>query len=247
MSVEKTPLVSVVVPVRGDSTALAALLAQLPPRDGVEVVVAGTGPADAVQERIRAARRDVIWLDSAPGRGLQLNAGAAMARGAWLWFVHADSRLPAGWWDAFATLDADGTAVGGSFAFRLDSPAWPARWLERGVALRVRFFDLAYGDQGIFVRRSVFKSLGGFKPWPLMEDVEFIRRLKRHGRLEHLSLGLVTSARRWERRGWARQSAANLVTLGLYGVGVSPERLARRYDRGSTSTKGSSHVDQAGA
>jgi len=115
------------------------------------------------------------------------------------------------------------------------------------VALRVRLFGLPYGDQGIFVRRSVFHILQGFQPVPLMEDVEFIGRLKRHGRLEHLNLGLVTSARRWEQRGWLRQSAANLVTLGLYRLGVSPARLARRYDRGSTPTKGSSHVDQAGA
>ncbi len=241
------PLVSVVVPVRGDSAPLAALLAQLPPRDGLELVVSSTGPVDAAQQRLRASRPDVAWLDAAPGRGAQLNAGAAVARGVWLWFVHADSRLPSGWWGAFATLEAAGTVVGGSFAFQLDSRAWQARWLERGVALRVRLFNLPYGDQGIFVRRAVFQTLQGFRAMPLMEDVEFIGRLKRHGRLAHLSQGLITSARRWEHRGWLRQSAANLVTLGLYGLGVSPERLARRYDWGSTSSKGSSHVDQAGA
>lgn len=241
------PLVSIVVPVRGDSAPLATLLAQVPPRDGVEVVVASAGPVDAAQQRLRALRHDVTWLDAPPGRGGQLNAGAAVARGTWLWFVHADSRLPDGWWDAFMAVEARGTAVGGSFAFHLDSPAWQARWLERGVAWRVRLFDLPYGDQGIFARRSVFHDLQGFRPVPLMEDVEFIGRLKRTGRLEHLSDRLVTSARRWEQRGWLRQSAANLVTLGLYGLGVSPERLARRYDRDSSSTKGSSHVDQAGA
>ncbi len=241
------PLVTLVVPVRGDTAPLAALLAHVPAQDGVEVVVTSTGPVDPAQQQLRAARPDVVWLDGPPGRGVQLNAGAARARGAWLWFVHADSRLPAGWFDTFAALDADGRAVGGSFAFRLDSPAWQARWLERGVAARVRLFGLPYGDQGIFVRRSVFQTLQGFLPVPLMEDVEFIGRLKRHGRLEHLSVGLVTSARRWEQRGWLRQSAANLVTLGLYACGVAPARLARRYDRGSTPTKGSSHVDQAGA
>lgn len=238
-------LVSVVVPVRGDSGPLGALLAQLPARAGVQVVVASTGEVDAAHAGLRAARPDVHWVDAPPGRGVQLNAGAAVAQGAWLWFVHADSQLPAGWWEAFIMLDAS-AAVGGSFAFRLDSTAWQARWLERAVALRVRLFDLPYGDQGIFVRRSVFSALQGFQPVPLMEDVEFVRRLKRQGRMEHLSLALVTSARRWEHRGWLRQSAANLVTLGLYGLGVSPERLARRYDRSSSSTRGSSHVDQAG-
>ncbi len=229
------PLVTVIVPVRGDSRALGALLTQLPAREGVEVVVASTGPVDAAQAALRAARPDVRWLDALPGRGVQLNAGAAVAHGTWLWFVHADSQVPAGWWDAFTVLDGSDAAVGGSFAFRLDSTAWQARWLERAVALRVRLFDLPYGDQGIFVRRSVFIALQGFQAVPLMEDVEFVRRLKRQGRLEHLSQGLVTSARRWERRGWLRQSATNLVTLGLYGLGVSPERLARGYDRGSSS------------
>lgn len=239
-------LVSVVVPVRGDSGPLGVLLAQLPARAGVQVVVASTGEIDAAHARLRAARPDVRWVDAPPGRGVQLNAGAAVAQGAWLWFVHADSQLPGAWWEAFVRLDAS-TAVGGSFAFRLDSTGWQARWLERAVAWRVRLFNLPYGDQGIFVRRSVFSALEGFHLMPLMEDVEFVRRLKRQGRLEHLSLALVTSARRWEHRGWLRQSAANLVTLGLYGLGVSPERLARRYDRGSSSTRGSSHVDQAGA
>ena len=230
------PLVSVIVPVRDDTGALAALLPQLPPRDGVQVVVVSTGLVDAAQQRLRETRPDVTWLDVVPGRGVQLNAGAAVAHGAWLWFVHADSRLPAAWFDAFAALAGRADVVGGSFAFRLESVAWQARWLERGVALRVRWFDLPYGDQGIFARRSVFHSLQGFQPLPLMEDVEFMGRLKRAGRLEHLSLGMVTSARRWEQVGWLRQSAANLVTLALYGLGMSPERLARRYDRGSSST-----------
>lgn len=229
------PLVTVVVPVRGDSGPLAALLGQLPARDDVQIVVASTSPVDEAQRRLRAARPDVTWVDAPPGRGVQLNAGAAAARGGWLWFVHADSRLPAGWHEAFTGLDARADTIGGSFAFRLASAAWQARWLERGVALRVRLFGLPYGDQGIFVRRRVFTALGGFRPVPLMEDVEFVRRLKRQGRLEHLSLGLETSARRWQDRGWGRQSAANLMTLALYFLGVSPERLARRYDRGSTS------------
>ena len=99
------------------------------------------------------------------------------------------------------------------------------------MALRVRLFGLPYGDQGIFVRRDVFHRMGGYAPWPLMEDVDFARRLKRQGRVRHLSLGLVTSARRWEREGWLRRSAANAATLAAYAAGVSPERLARRYYR----------------
>ncbi|MEZ5292936.1 MAG: TIGR04283 family arsenosugar biosynthesis glycosyltransferase [Vicinamibacterales bacterium] len=237
------------IPVRGDAVPLARLLAQLVPAPDVEVIVSSADDraTRAGSRPLREARPDVLWVEGPAGRGTQLNRGAASASGTWLWFVHADSGLPPGWLGAFRGLNAEAAVAGGSFRFRLDSDAWQARLLERGVALRVRLFDLPYGDQGIFARRAVFQSLGGFQPIPLMEDVEFIRRLKRRGRLAHLTLGLTTSARRWEARGWVRQSAANLVTLGLYGAGVSPERLARRYDPGTLFERGSSDADQADA
>jgi rSAM/selenodomain-associated transferase 2 len=225
------PLVSLIVPVRRDAAALAALLAQVPADPRVELVVSVGGEFDAALAAVRASRPDAAWVDGPPGRGPQMNRGAGRAQGDWLWFVHADSRLPEGWQAAFVSLDGEPEVVGGSFAFRLDSEAWQARWLERAVALRVRLFDLPYGDQGIFVRRRVFHRMGGYAPWPLMEDVDFARRLTRQGRVRHLSLGLVTSARRWEREGWLRRSAANVATLAAYAAGVSPERLARRYYR----------------
>jgi rSAM/selenodomain-associated transferase 2 len=228
------PLVSVVIPVRDDSAALARLLAQLPARfDGTtEIIVSVSGDEDADLAALRRQRPDVQWVETAPGRGIQLNAGAACATGEWLWFVHADSVLPDGWLDVFRDLAAaDERVVGGSFAFALESSAWQARLMERGVAVRVRWFGLPYGDQGLFVRRSTFVAMHGFAALPLMEDVEFVGRLKREGRLRHLTLRLATSARRWEREGWWRRIAGNLTILCLYRLGMSPERLARRYDR----------------
>ncbi len=225
------PLVSIVIPVKGDAEALSGLLLDLCAAAGanVEVIVSAATPVDAALADLRVCYTNVIWVESVPGRGTQLNAGAARAVGEWLWFVHADSRPPVGWFTAFETLTGEGDVAGGAFAFALDSSAWQARLLERAVALRVRWFNLSYGDQGLFVRRQIFESMGGFAPLPLMEDVEFVRRLTRWGRLRHLTLRLTTSARRWERSGWLRRSAANLTTLGLYALGVSPERLARRY------------------
>lgn len=213
---------------RADAEALARLLDQLPPSDAIEIIVASAGP-DTALDALRAGRPDVLWVQATPGRGVQLNAGARRAAGKWLWFVHADSDLPPGWLEAFQGLD-DGV-VGGSFAFALRSAAWQARVIERLVSWRVRWMNLPYGDQGIFVRREVFHSMKGFRPLPLMEDVEFVRRLTREGALRHLSLRMATSARRWERDGWWRRSAGNLAFLGLYGLGVSPGWLARRYYR----------------
>ena len=231
-------LVSIVIPARRGEEHLHALLRQLPPAvsdvEGpqlAEVIVAFGGPLDDDARRVRQSRRDVTWVESEEGRGPQLNAGAARARGAWIWFVHADSRLPDAWIDVFRELDADSDIAGGSFAFDLDSPAWQARVLERGVALRVALFGLPYGDQGIFVRRAVFQKMGGYAAIPLMEDVDFVRRLKRQGRLRHLNVKLATSARRWERDGWWARSALNLVFLTLYELGASPAWLAKRYHR----------------
>ncbi len=228
------PLVSLIIPVKGDAVALEDLLRDLSAEIGaaaetVEIIVSAATPVDAALSRVRERDTNVIWVESAPGRGTQLNAGAVRATGNWLWFVHADSRAPLGWLAAFRGMDRDQSLAGGSFAFALDSAAWQARLLERAVALRVRWFNLPYGDQGLFVRRHIFESLGGFAPLPLMEDVEFVGRLTRSGQLRHLTLRLTTSARRWEREGWLRRSVRNLTTLTLYVLGVSPERLARRY------------------
>ena len=234
----------------GDSSPLAAGFQgddlQSAARRGFEVIVAHAGPADAEIARLRQQHPYISWIEGPPGRGTQLNAGAARARGDWLWFVHADSELPDGWLEVFRNLEVtSGEVVGGAFRFALDSTAWPARVLERGVALRVRWFGLPYGDQGLFVRRSVFEALGGFAPIPLMEDVEFVQRLKRHGRLRHLTLSLTTSARRWEQEGWWRRSVGNLLTLTLYAAGVSPEWLARRYYGGhGTHPASNDHADQ---
>jgi rSAM/selenodomain-associated transferase 2 len=229
---DPAPLVSIVIPARGDEEALPRLLAQLPRQVDVEVIVAIARPVERLTQQLMVNRPDVTWVESTLGRGPQLNAGAARATGTWLWFVHADSRLPGTWLDAFRALDElPDDIVGGSFRFCLDCLAWQARLLEVGVAWRVRWFNLPYGDQGLFVRRAIFGTIGGFAAIPLMEDVEFVGRLKRRGRLRHLSLQLPTSARRWEREGWWRRSARNLTLLTLYRFGASPQWLARQYYR----------------
>lgn len=223
-------LVSVIIPARAGEEVLWGLLPQLPPHRDVQVIVSLADAQDPALLALRTSRRDVMWAAAAGGRGPQLNAGAARATATWLWFVHADSVLPEGWLDAFRGLDPSGV-VGGSFSFRLDSAAWQARVLERLVRWRVRWLGLPYGDQGIFVRRAVFHQMGGFAAMPLMEDVEFVGRLKRQGPLRHLTLEMTTSAQRWEREGWWRRSATNLVFLGLYKLGVSTAWLSRQYDR----------------
>ena len=220
------PLVTLVVPVLGDTDALAALLARLPHDPRLELIVVDGGDDPAVEALARPPAR---LVRSGPGRGRQMNAGAAVAAGRWLLFLHADSTLPEGWLDLFEKHA--GAAVGGWFRLALDDSRWQARLIERGVAWRVRLLRLPYGDQGIFVRKTVFDALGGYRELPLMEDVEFVRRLVHAGRTIELPLALTTSARRWRRDGWLHRSARNVALVSLYFAGVSPARLARWYSR----------------
>jgi len=219
-----------IVPVLHDTAQLAALLASLERPTEMELIVVDATTDDEAAS-LRREYADVVWLTSAPGRAVQMNRGAAAARGRWLLFLHADSRLPPDWMETVRDAE-QADAVGGSFRFTLQSNAAAARVIERGVAWRVRRLNLPYGDQALFVRRDVFDTLGGFTPMPLMEDVDFVRRLSRRGRLLHSPRPVATSPRRWEQEGWIRRTALNLAVLGLYGLGVRPATLARLYRRG---------------
>jgi rSAM/selenodomain-associated transferase 2 len=185
---------------------------------------------EALQYRdLQDGFESVRWVTAPRGRGGQMDAGAAVARGRWLLFLHADSSLPARWVDAIVEADRRPGIVGGAFRFALATTDWRARILELGVRLRVALFHLPYGDQALFVRRSAFNAVGGFRGLSLMEDVDLVRRLKRHGQLYFDPAPVTTSARRWERNGWIRRSVRNLILLLKYLAGVEPTLLARQY------------------
>lgn len=190
-----------------------------------EVIVVDGGSDDATVEAARRAGARV--LESPRGRGVQLDHGARAAMGEWLVFLHADTRLEHGWADALASLPDD--VVGGAFRFAVDSPRRAYRIIEAGVALRCRLFHLPFGDQGIFVRRAIYGMIGGFPPFPLMEDLAFARRLSRTGRMAFPQVRAFTSARRWEEGGVMATTLRNLGLQALYTAGLSPERLARLY------------------
>jgi rSAM/selenodomain-associated transferase 2 len=220
------PHVTLISPVLGDAPALRALLGQLPMTSDLEIVVVD-GATDPETESVVSTHGRATLRRSPAGRARQMNVGAIGAAGEWLLFLHADSTLPSGWLAAIGSLgDAP---VGGWFRFALEDPGWQARVIERLVAWRVRHLRLAYGDQGLFVRRRVFEHLGGFREMPLMEDVEFVRRLVRAGPIAELPLALGTSSRRWRHDGWWRRSLKNLTILTLYAAGLAPARLARWY------------------
>ena len=231
------PSVTVVIPVLHDASQLEGLLSRLPDRTRCEVIVANGDAGDAAVGRLRRRRGDVVWVESEQGRGRQMNAGAARAAGAWLFFLHADALPDAGWIDEIGRAEAAG-AVGGCFRLRIDARRWQARVIEAGVRWRVRWFGVVYGDQAIFVRRDLFRRLGGYRPIPIMEDADLVARMCARGRFWRSSLGVTVSARRWERDGWWRRTAANLRILGLHLAGRSPDRLAATYPAWRDSGEG---------
>ena len=223
------PIVSIVMPALDDAPALRRALDALGAEPRVELIVVNGGRPDAEMIALERERPRAHWIVSAPGRGRQMNEGARNARGTWLLFLHADTHLAPRWVEELEDVSRDPGVVGGSFRFQLDDNSRWARAIERGVSARVRWGNLPYGDQALFVRREVFVAMGGYAEWPLMEDVDFVRRLRPRGRLHHSALPAVTSARRWRTEGWIRRSARNIVLLLLFFLGVSPARLAAHY------------------
>jgi rSAM/selenodomain-associated transferase 2 len=218
-------VVSIVIPVFHDAEALARTLDACD-LDAADVIVAATADDRAALEPLRAAHSGVRWIESPRGRARQMNAGAAVARGAWIIFLHADTHLPRQWHAAIAAADADPRVSLGCFRFMLDSSSPFARAIEIGVRIRVALFSLPYGDQALFVRREQFEAAGGYAEMPIMEDVDLVLRLRTYGRLMCSPNPAVTSARKWERDGWIARTARHLRLIVLYFLGVAPERLA---------------------
>ena len=219
------PSVSVVIPTLDEEQRLPAAIQSV--RADADVIVVDGGSGDATREV--AAREGARVLEAPRGRGRQLDQGARAATGEWLLFLHADTRLETGWAAALAALPPE--VVGGAFRFTVDSPRPAFRVVETVVRLRLRLFALPYGDQGLFVRREVYARIGGVPHLPLMEDVAFVARLRRAGRLAFPPVRAFTSARRWDRYGIVGTTLRNWSLLALYAAGQSPEGLARRYGR----------------
>ncbi len=223
----KNPFVSVVIPTWRDVDAAVAAAASASD-EGVEIIsVAAWEDADEVERLGRSTDR-IRWLFARRGRGNQMNAGAAVANGEWLLFLHADSRLLPDWLREIRSAAAHGQAAG-CFRLAIAAVGWRPRAWEWLVRLRVAVLTLPYGDQGIFVRRDLFEALGGYRDIPLMEDVDFVRRMRERTTIWKAARAVSTSARRWERDGWFRRSATNLALVSQYRLGVDVRRLARAY------------------
>ena len=216
---------AIVVPTLDEEEALARHLpAALLAAD--EVVVSDGGSRDGTVALARRLGARVVA--GPPGRGGQLNRGAAACSADLLLFLHADTALPPGGVELARAAVAAG-AVGGGFRVRFDVDRPAQRLGARLINLRTRMTRVPLGDQAQFVSAEAFRALGGYRDWPILEDLDFGRRLKRHGRVALVERPVTTAARRFVERGVVATVATNWLIWGLFFAGVSPHRLAGLY------------------
>ncbi len=225
------PAISVIIPTLNEEASISGCIDAVRAEDaGIGIIVADGGSEDRTCETV-LRHGGVQLVRTGRGRGQQLNSGAEAATGDILLFLHADTVLEQGWSGALRRAYAAEEDLCGAFTFAVDDPSWRFRTVEQWVALRCALCRLPYGDQGLFVARSLFDRIGGFHDMPLMEDVELVRRMKKSGRLRILDHRAFTSARRWQRKGVLRTALLNQFVMTLYLLGADPGRLYRIYYR----------------
>ncbi|MDZ7786729.1 MAG: TIGR04283 family arsenosugar biosynthesis glycosyltransferase [Halofilum sp. (in: g-proteobacteria)] len=227
--------VSIIVPTLDEGGEIAATLRTLAPvrARGGEVILVDGGSRDDTVARARPFVDAVV--ESAPGRAVQMNAGAAVARGDWLWFVHADSRVDAAAIDDLEVTAARSRHRWARFGVRLSGRRFLFRTIGFLMNARSRLTGIATGDQGIAVERALFESVGGYPEQPLMEDIALSRMLRAHTWPACLPVRITTSSRRWERRGAWRTIWLMWSLRFAYWRGVDPAALARRYRGGEAA------------
>jgi rSAM/selenodomain-associated transferase 2 len=222
--VSPTPRISVVIPVYNEQTRLTAVLRRAMADERCEITVVDGGSSDQTVAAAKACGVRVIRATR--GRASQMNAGAAASDGALLLFLHGDTMLPEGYGTSVRQAVSKDGVVAGAFTLKIDGPAVALRIVERAANWRGRVLQMPYGDQAIFMQRSVFDALGGFAQLPVMEDYELVRRLRVHGRVQLVDASVCTSDRRWRNGGVWRTTLLNQTCIVAYRLGVSPERIA---------------------
>lgn len=222
------PRVSVIVPALNEAERIGATIERAQ-TDDAEVIVVDGGSGDAT--RPIAEAHGTMVVASERGRARQMNLGSAKAGGEVLLFLHADTLLP-GDYLAHVRAAMAGGAVAGAFRFATDDGSRSMRTMAWWANWRARWLGLPYGDQALFVRRDIFRAMGGYRDLPIMEDYDLVRRLRRRGKIRLVPGVVVTSARRWAALGAWRTFFRNQAIVAAWHLGVSPKRLAAYYHRG---------------
>jgi len=218
-------MISVIIPVLNEEKHLPNLLNDLNSiKDQLEIIVVDGGSTD--QSINRAAEFKVKVIKSMSGKAIQMNKAAKVAQNEYLLFLHADSRLPLNSLNALIK----------EYRKNLESASFYVSFNVEGFLYRaysklsrINHYLFTYGDQGLLVKKQIFESLGGFKEIPIMEDIDFIKRLKKKHTFKKLNYPIITSARRFKEHGAFIQQVKNILLVILFLIGVSPKRLAKYY------------------
>ena len=225
--------ISIIVPVLNEQEQINPLIQHLEPfaqRHSIEVIIVD---GDRHTSTINAITYEPSWLvttSSPPGRGIQMNKGARIARGDILLFLHADTSLPRHGLKNILDLLKNADIQGGAHDLHIQTANPVLSWIGNVASWRSRFTRIPYGDQVIFVRKTVFQALGGYPDIPIMEDVAFMKKLKkRQAHIHILKAPVSISDRRWKKEGVLYTTLRNWLLLTLYEIGVSPHQLAKWY------------------
>ncbi len=225
-------MLSVIIPVYNEQETVNQTITRVKSNypDNLQIIVSDGNPNFSTLSSIQD--KSVIKVKSKPGRGNGLIDGAKKATGDTLVFLHSDTILPKNGLELIEKTLKKPEIAGGAFDLAIDSPKLIFRIIEKTASIRSRLSRIPYGDQTIFVRKNIYDKLGGFNPLPIMEDVDFMKKLKKSGhKIQIIEKAVKTSPRRWQKEGIIYTTLRNWLLISLYNFGVSPNKLASLYKR----------------
>ena len=223
----RRPAISIIIPTLNEAESIATIMKSAQAGTGVEIIVADGKSSDGTGELAKGLGARLLTITG--GRAKQVNGGAKAASSDVLLFLHGDTRLPAGFDKHVLNLLTVPGTVAGAFELGIDGRETGLRIIEKLANFRSRFFQMPYGDQAIFLKASLFRSIGGLPDIPIMEDFVFMRRVKKEGRVVIAPVAVTTSSRRWKELGIPKTTLINQVVLLAYFLGSDHKRLARWY------------------
>lgn len=221
-------MISIIIPTLNEAENIVKLINHLQ-FNNIEIIIVDGGSQDDTVQIVQSLSSSIKVINSHLGRAIQMNNGAIIAQGEILLFLHADTLLPNNFGEMIINCLSKPGIIAGAFTLKIDSENWGLRLVEWGVKWRSLFWQLPYGDQAIFMKKDTFNQVGKFPELPIMEDFEIIKRLKKLGKIAIISDPVITSPRRWLKKGILHNTILNQIIIIAYILGISPGKIVKWY------------------